>query len=860
VCAYGVCLVDAATASVTLGQFSDDKLRSRLRTLLAVHKPAEVLLETQRHSNDTRSVVNFAAPNARVEMLAAGTEFWDRDKAVVELKRGRYFGAASKRADAAPADASTDGTSRWPALVQAVIGGGPDSALCVSALGGLCFYLRRNLVDHQLLSMQRFAPYVPPDDDVPANGDQGATPKARSKLAALAAAQAPSPTDGAGAAAAAAAAAAAPAALPYDLRVPEFGTPAWSGVGHMVLDGITLANLEVLDTAADGVGCSLLKHMDHTKTPFGKRLLRDWLTRPLLRPADIDERLSAVSELAGACAPEGQAAAKKMAKLPDLERLLQQVHSLGSAHRSEDHPDGRAVMMEPIKYNRNKLSRFTKLMGGLREALSVLHCFADPGEGPLASSLLSKVAGAEDRGGLFPAAAMNRRLADLDRLFDTKEATKSNKIVARPGALPAYDEAQAEMAAIDADLQGMLKEIQREHGAGVKFRHKGKDRYLLQVPEALHKQMRVPSDWVPKGKTKAARDFSLRTIQVKVAQWELALERRDGAERDQQRVIFEKFSEGHADWAKAIRCLSVLDALLSLAEVAHLPGYCRPTFLDAAANPTTRLELQGSRHPCLKSVYGGGDLIDNNVALGGKAQPLMLLTGPNMGGKSTLLRQTCLVAVMAQVGSFVPCTQCALTPIDRIFTRIGASDNILQGQSTFFVELSETATILRASTPRSLVILDELGRGTSTFDGTGIAHAVVKRLVETTGCASMFATHYHSLVDDWKDDPRVALGHMQCYVAETDEAGDAVGDITFLYKLGQGSAPRSFGLNVARLAQLPEEVLRLAKAKSLEFEASMEVDAGSGKEEREVVDKMRACLAGPDAGAALRTLWEGLRK
>lgn len=203
-----------------------------------------------------------------------------------------------------------------------------------------------------------------------------------------------------------------------------------------------------------------------------------------------------------------------------------------------------------------------------------------------------------------------------------------------------------------------------------------------------------------------------------------------------------------------------------------------------------------------------------------------------MGGKSTLLRQSCLIAIMAQCGCFVPAEQARLSPVDRIFTRLGASDRILAGMSTFFVELSEAAAVLNYATEKSLVILDELGRGTSTFDGTAIAHAVVDHLASKIKCRSLFATHYHSLVEEWASKTDlVALGHMACVVHsnEFEENQDKMSDdadenhppITFLYTLTEGSSPKSFGINVARLACLPREVLQLAAQKSQQFEAQL---------------------------------------
>lgn len=188
-----------------------------------------------------------------------------------------------------------------------------------------------------------------------------------------------------------------------------------------------------------------------------------------------------------------------------------------------------------------------------------------------------------------------------------------------------------------------------------------------------------------------------------------------------------------------------------------------------------------------------------------------------MGGKSTLIRQAGLLAVMAQVGCYVPAEVCRLTPVDRVFTRLGASDRIMSGESTFFVELSETASILRHATVHSLVLVDELGRGTATFDGTAIANAVVKELAETIKCRTLFSTHYHSLVEDYSKNVSVRLGHMACMV-ENECEDPSQETITFLYKFIKGACPKSYGFNAARLANLPEEVIQKGHRKAREFE------------------------------------------
>lgn len=236
----------------------------------------------------------------------------------------------------------------------------------------------------------------------------------------------------------------------------------------------------------------------------------------------------------------------------------------------------------------------------------------------------------------------------------------------------------------------------------------------------------------------------------------------------------------------------------------------------------------------------------------------------NLKGKSTLLRQTCLIAILAQLGSFVPADSCQLTPLDRIFTRLGASDRILLNQSTFFIELAETSAALRGATHRSLVIMDELGRGTSTFDGTAIASATVKHLVERNQCLSLFATHYHSVLDEWKHEPKVRLGHMQCMVEEREQGfqHDSDTNITFMYTLGAGTCPKSFGINVAQLAGLPQDVLTKAKEISSVFEAEQAMTTTSTTlqlDRTRTNEKIIAAVHNEDWNGLL-ALWNDLKK
>lgn len=266
-----------------------------------------------------------------------------------------------------------------------------------------------------------------------------------------------------------------------------------------------------------------------------------------------------------------------------------------------------------------------------------------------------------------------------------------------------------------------------------------------------------------------------------------------------------------------------LDCLLSFAVISSAQGIsCRPRFLNA---PTSFLDIEGGVHPSIALNFLDKSFVPNDLHLGSQSNPsrLILLSGPNMGGKSTLLRQTCLIVIMAQAGCFAPADSCVLTPIDRIFTRVGANDRIMHGQSTFLVELEETAQILHQASSRSLVILDELGRGTSTFDGTSIAYSVIHHLTKI-GCLSLFSTHYHMLLDEFADDPNISMFHM-AYELDGEE-------VVFLYRFVEGVCTNSFGMNVARLAGLPDDVMGRARAMAQAFRAHLHhahaVDYSSG--------------------------------
>jgi DNA mismatch repair protein MSH6 len=248
------------------------------------------------------------------------------------------------------------------------------------------------------------------------------------------------------------------------------------------------------------------------------------------------------------------------------------------------------------------------------------------------------------------------------------------------------------------------------------------------------------------------------TIRKLVTEYKEALETKNSIVKSFTSRVYSKFDEHYFTWLSAVKHIAEIDCLLSLATSSMALGepVCRPEFVESDKSV---LELENLRHPCIAAGVAT-DFIPNDTYLGGDRPNMIVLTGPNMGGKSTLLRQTCVAIIMAQLGCYVPASRCKMTPFDRIYTRIGANDNILAGQSTFMVELSETSKILHEATPHSMVILDELGRGTSTFDGYAIAYSVLHYLATHVGCLGLFSTHYQTLCQEFERAPEVVNMHM----------------------------------------------------------------------------------------------------
>ena len=566
----------------------------------------------------------------------------------------------------------------------------------------------------------------------------------------------------------------------------------------MELDAATRRHLELFANGEDHTQrATAIAHLDLTATPLGARCLRRWLVYPLLDPAAIGARQDAVAYLT-----EGDRRRQRLREalrgVRDLERRLAVVG------RPNASPRDLAALRSSLAALPAVVEALAAGSGGRREDEEG----ADPDAPP--SLPLPQ-----------PVPAAHRLLAEA--LVDAPTAVPRGSRGAleigyiRSGYRPELDalrdsarEGRAWIAALEAE------ERERTGISNLKVRFHPVHGYALEVSKA--NLDRVPEDYERRQTLANAERFTTRALRDMEVRVRGAHERAAALERDLFAAVRREVLEYRAAIAAAARAVAELDALASLAEVARRDAWVRPEVHGGAG-----LAIEAGRHPVVEALLregGGEEFVPNDTVLQPDGTQILLLTGPNMSGKSTYLRQVALIALLAQMGSFVPARRAAIGVVDRIFTRVGASDRMSRGESTFLVEMRETAEILARASRRSLVILDEIGRGTSTFDGLSLAWAVAEYLHDTPGLCprTLFATHYHELIELAAAKPRLRNAHFA-----VRERGD---EVIFTRRLAKGGATRSYGIQVARLAGLPTTVVERARVLHREFEKGQGGGAG----------------------------------
>ncbi|GAB1317668.1 DNA mismatch repair protein msh6 [Madurella fahalii] len=542
--------------------------------------------------------------------------------------------------------------------------------------------------------------------------------------------------------------------------------------GTLILDGQTLINLEIFaNTANGGPEGTLFSLLNRCITPFGKRLFRQWVCHPLCNIRKINERLDAVDML-NADRSILQQFSSQMAKMPDLERLISRIHA--GACRPED---------------------FVRVLEGFEQIDHTMGLLSAFGGG---NSLVDKLIASMPN--------LKEPLGYWETAFDRKKARDEKVLIPEKGIEEDFDNSQEELQRIKDDLHALLEEQKTALKCKtVKFTDVGKEIYQIEVP----KNVKVPASWRQMSATTAVKRYYFRDLENLVRELQEAEETHSQIVKDVASRFFQRFDIDYEVWLQAIRIISQLDCLISLAKSSSALGVpsCRPQFVDDERSVVQFKEL---RHPCMINTVT--DFIPNDISLGGDEAKINLLTGANAAGKSTILRMSCIAVIMAQIGCYVPAASALLTPVDRIMSRLGANDNIFAAQSTFFVELSETKKILSEATPRSLVILDELGRGTSSYDGVAVAQAVLHHVASHIGCVGFFATHYHSLATEFENHPEIRPRRMQIQVDEGQKR------VTFLYRLEDGVAEGSFGMHCAAMCGIPARVIERAEVAAREWE------------------------------------------
>ncbi|KRX06428.1 P-loop containing nucleoside triphosphate hydrolase [Pseudocohnilembus persalinus] len=775
---FGICIVEATTYLVTLGFLEDNDTFSLFKTLMYQVKPQEVLIDPSNCPADVLKILKsgFVKPvisfqNNQKRVWEAGFAYNHLDKVHGEVENGK-----------------------WPKNLKYFYQNEVSRDLVFQTLGGCFEYYDQLLLLENVISTARYQIYDPK-----------------------------------------------------------------KGVQNtMILDSQCLQHLEILEASINlnnPIEGSLLNLVDQTVSYFGKRMIKNWLCAPLLDINRINERLDSIEDI-NTFPTERDAFRKKLQKLPDLERLCARTFKYAVKNSKID----QAIMFEDISTAR--LQQFRDLLKNLKIGYQLLEETFIPIKEQFKSNrlkrLLTDLEGGQNNQNQNQNSEKMQEENDGDRIFledeeknfifaqeeNNQHINDQNKIqgllpnileyinefdnyirwqkdVPHPvqGIIESYDISYQKIQEIEKQFDVYLKQIQKQFGdKNISYDH-SKFKYQLEIPEHLVKGNKKPQNFEFTSGKKGMQRF--HTPEIK----EL-LEQLDEAEEEQKnqlalfaQFIFKQFQENYKIWDALISILAELDCLCSLSLTSfYAEGtMTRPKIIDPQGKQPF-LRIKNARHPCLQRL--GVNFIPNDIVLGcdnNQDKSLMLLTGPNMGGKSTALRMSCIIAILAQIGCYVPATECEFTVVDRIFTRIGASDRLVEGKSTFYIEMEEALNSVRYGTQNSLVIMDELGRGTSTYDGVAIAYSILKYMIEILKCRCLFATHYHILLEEFQNSQNVCFYNMACYVKEKEEK------VIFLYKLKEGTCQSSFGINVAKVVGLNNFIIQLAKKKAMEFENDLSV-------------------------------------
>ncbi|XP_029430030.1 DNA mismatch repair protein Msh3 isoform X2 [Rhinatrema bivittatum] len=569
---------------------------------------------------------------------------------------------------------------------------------------------------------------------------------------------------------------------------------------HITINGTTLQNLEILQNQTDKkTKGSLLWVLDHTQTSFGRRMLKKWVTQPLAKASEINARLDAVSEVLVSESGVFAEVQSHFCKLPDLERGMCSIY-----------------------HKKCSTQEFFLILNTLCHLQAKLQALVPAIQAQVTSLLLQK--------SLLEVPQLLNSVQRFLKILNEQAAKAGDKtqLFTDLTDFPMISERRNEIEKLLSRIQGHLQEIRRTlKMPSLTYIKVSGQEFLIELKNSQISS--VPADWVTVSSTKTVSRFHSPFIVENYRHLNQLREQLVLDSNTEWLCFLDRFGEHYRSVCTAIGHLAAVDCIFSLAQAAKQGGYCRPTVKDHVRE----IVIKNGRHPIIDVLLGEQDqYVPNSTSLTGDKERIMIITGPNMGGKSSYIKQVALITVMAQMGSYVPAEEAAIGVVDGIFTRMGAADNICRGRSTFMEELLETAEIIKKATPQSLVILDELGRGTSTHDGLAIAYATLEYFIRDVASLTLFVTHYPPVCELENVYPEhVGNYHMAFLVTEEESEPTGTDNmnrgcakeqnpefITFLYQITRGVAGRSYGLNVAKLANVPEEILMKATQKSKELE------------------------------------------
>ncbi|CCE62008.1 hypothetical protein TPHA_0B03370 [Tetrapisispora phaffii CBS 4417] len=559
----------------------------------------------------------------------------------------------------------------------------------------------------------------------------------------------------------------------------------------LILDGVTLQNLEIFSNSFDGSDKgTLFKLFNLSITPMGKRMMKNWVMHPLLQKSDIEKRLDSVDLLLSDVELR-DVFESHFIRLPDLERMLARIHSTTI-----------------------KMKDFEKVIQGFETIVKMIDTLKDRANKGALGIYISQIP-----------VDLRSSVDKWSNSFDRACAIEEDKIIPIKGVEPEFDESLNQIKVIEDELNKILLEYRKRFKcSSIQYKDSGKELFTIEVPMAATKQ--IPSSWVQMGSNKSTKRYYSDEVSVLARSMAEAREKHKIVENDLKNRICKKFDSLYKEvWKPTVTMISNIDCILALTRTSESLGYpsCRPKFVDEVDENTGNklngfMKFKSLRHPCFNlGSTTVKEFIPNDIELGNDVSRVTLLTGANAAGKSTVLRMSCIAVIMAQIGCYVPCGSAELSPVDRIMTRLGANDNIMQGKSTFFVELSETKKMLDLATNRSLLVLDELGRGGSSNDGFAIAECVLYHLATHIQSMSFFATHYAALGLNFKGHPDVRPMKMNILVDEQTR------NITFLYQLVNGESGKSFGMHVASMCGISKTIVDEAQIAAENHEHTSEI-------------------------------------